>query len=232
MASSKPTQTLGTRSGARRQLVTQELVDRAAELFAEKGYRGTTLQDIADALGMSRPGLYRYVSSKEDVLAALVAGVTENTAATLADIREHSSLGPLDRLEEAVRRLASGIARNPLSFRVLVLSEPDLPPAIAPRHRRARREVLRHLEALVRDAAEAGALRPVDERVVSFSILGMSNWIAWWYQPGGELSPEQVADEMARLVLDGVRRDDVSGPTPREIAANLRRQADLLDRLG
>lgn len=219
------------RSGARRKLVTQDLIDRAAALFAERGYRGTTLQDIADAVGMSRPGLYRYIASKEEVLAALVAGVTETTAAALADIRERSSSDALGRLDEAVQGLALGIARHPLAFRVLVLSEPDLPPDVAPRHRRARREVLRHLEALVGDAVRAGQVRSVDERVVAFSILGMANWIAWWYRPGKDPAPEQVAEEMARLVLDGLRRHDGDGGTPREIAASLRRQADLLDRL-
>ena len=57
-----------------------EILEHATRLFAERGYDGTTLQDIADAIGITRPGLYNYISSKEQLLAELVRDVSESTA--------------------------------------------------------------------------------------------------------------------------------------------------------
>lgn len=220
------------RNGARRELMATELLDQAAALFAERGFSGTTLQDIADAMGLSRPALYRYVSSKEEILAELVAGVSKETARALAAIRKRDDLDAIGRLEAAVRDMALRTATNPLRFRVLVLSEADLPAAVAPAHHRAKRNVLDHLVAMVDDAVRAGALRAVDEHVAVFFLLGAVNWVAWWYEPGGRLSPEQLADAMVDVVLDGLRRPVRNGKAGVDrVLADLRGDVALLGRL-
>jgi AcrR family transcriptional regulator len=215
---------------ARRQLVASELFEHAATLFAERGYGSTSLQDIADSIGLSRPALYRYIRSKEDVLAALVADLSQDSARSMAKIRERSDLDELERLREAIRDMALRVATKPVHFRVLVLAEGDLPPAIAPTHARAKREVLDHLLSLVQEATTAGFLRRVDAHVAVFAILGMANWTAWWYKPGGALTPEQLADEQSSIILDGLIRP---GPParrgPREILDDVRQDLDLLE---
>lgn len=220
-------------AGARRELMATELLDQAAALFAERGYSGTTLQDIAEAMGLSRPALYRYVSNKEELLAELVAGVSKDAARALAAIRERDDLDEIGRLEAAVRDMALRTAHNPLRFRVLVLSEADLPASVAPAHRRAKRAVLDHLVAMVDDAMRAGALRAVDEHVAVFFLLGAVNWVAWWYEPGGRLSPEQLADAMVALALDGLRRPGREGGQGgvTAVLADLREDVALLGRL-
>src|SRR5207244_12090434 len=75
-----------TRSALSRQLVTSELLDKATEIFARKGYESPTLADIAGALGISRPALYHYVSSKEELLVLSVEGVSRALAEVLAEL--------------------------------------------------------------------------------------------------------------------------------------------------
>ena len=83
-----------------------EILEHATRLFAERGYDGTTLQDIADAIGITRPGLYNYISSKEQLLAALVRDVSENTAHTVRAVRLRTDLSSVEKLRTVVRALA------------------------------------------------------------------------------------------------------------------------------
>ena len=88
----------GAASTARRELVENELYEHATRLFAERGFAGTSLQDIADALGITRPALYYYVKSKDELLAKLVTEVTQ---------------GPLDELQKIAAAGASFAATAP-----------------------------------------------------------------------------------------------------------------------
>jgi AcrR family transcriptional regulator len=188
--------------------MTTQLLEKAAELFAERGFSGTSLQDVADAMDLSRPALYHYVNSKEAILEALVSEASVSNAAFLSELRLRSDLTPTACIEEAVRGMALRSARSPLQFRVLITSEAHLPADLAEVHERAKREVLEHLTAILAGAVEAGTIRPVDERLTAFAILGTVLWIPFWFKPEGRASAETVAEEFVRFVLDGLVRPD------------------------
>src|ERR1700751_1024305 len=82
------------RAGLRRRLVEQEILERAAELFAERGFSGATVQDLADALGVSRPALYYYAKSKDVLLEQLVETPPIDDAKVLEGIRRRRSGEP------------------------------------------------------------------------------------------------------------------------------------------
>src|SRR5687768_3279860 len=90
----------------RRGLVEQEIFDQATRLFAQRGYAGTSIQDIADAVGLTRPALYHYVKSKDDLLARLVAEVTVVAATDIAKIARRGELSATQRLRDIVRFMA------------------------------------------------------------------------------------------------------------------------------
>ena len=119
-----------------------EILEHATRLFAERGYDGTTLQDIADAIGITRPGLYNYISSKEQLLAALVRDVSENTAHIVRAVRLRADLSSVEKLRTVVRGLVLQRAGAPERFRVLDRTEAALPEEVASLHLKARREVL------------------------------------------------------------------------------------------
>jgi AcrR family transcriptional regulator len=100
-------------SSSRRELVMSEILEHATRLFAERGYDGTTLQDIADAIGITRPGLYHYISSKEQLLAALVQDVSQNTAHTVRAVRLRTDLSSAGKLRAVVRALVLQRAAAP-----------------------------------------------------------------------------------------------------------------------
>ena len=196
------------RQPTRRRLVSNDLLEHSARLFAEQGFANTSLQDIADAMGISRPALYHYVSNKEELLAALVRDVLERVVEILERISGREDLAPDARVEAALREIAVNNARNTTRFRLLDRSEPDLPAEIAEMHRRARHRVLELLTGLIEDAESAGVFRPLPARTVALGMLGMVNWIAWWYRPETGGDAESVADVLVDVAMTGVRRAD------------------------
>jgi AcrR family transcriptional regulator len=194
------------RQNNRRRLVSNELLEHSARLFAERGFANTSFQDIADAMGISRPALYHYVSNKEELLAALVHDVLERVVEVLESARDRTDLPEDVRIAVALREVVINNAANTTRFRLLDRSEPDLPAELAEVHRKARRRVLDLLTSMVEDAIEAGMLRPLPARTVALGMLGMANWVAWWYRPGVDGDAEAIADVLVDMAMDGARR--------------------------
>ena len=117
------------RGASRRELVENEMYDHAVRLFAERGFAGTSLQDIADAMGVTRPALYYYVKSKDELLAKLAADVAGGSAAEMAEIAARTDLDALGKLHAIARLTVVRLARQPDRFRLLIRSEAELPPS-------------------------------------------------------------------------------------------------------
>lgn len=234
------------KSKSRNNLVTNDILERAATLFAERGFNGTSLQEVADAAGISRPALYHYVSSKEDLFVQLIAGIGRERADDVAKLRWEESLSPLYKLDAAIKVMVRRIANNPARFRLLIISEADLPEWVHREHKAAKHELLDHLSAIIAEGIEAGALRAtsVNEHILSYTVLGMCNWVAWWYHPdhesvlGGEvLSADEVAEFVSNMTLGGLKRDhgefpqEANGGNVDRVLGFLRQDLDYLERL-
>lgn len=217
---------------SRRTLVSNELLDHAARLFSERGFAGTSLQDIADAMGVSRPSIYTYVRNKEELLAELVHDVLDPTVRVLEEAHARTDASAEERLADAVRGMVVHNCRNTRRFRLLDRSEPHLSPELAAQHRDSRRRVLALLVGLVDDAVDEGAVRPLPARTVALSVLGMTNWIAWWYRPEVDGPAEELAVLMVDMALTGLRRTDgrAPGSGPWSAFAQVKEDLALLER--
>jgi AcrR family transcriptional regulator len=162
----------------RRDLVAAELLERAAELFAERGFTGTTLQDVADTVGLTRAALYRYFESKEALLATLVEGITATRLNEIVAIRANGARTARETLTLLTRAMVLNVATHAARFRLLLLSENDLPAKLAARHARIRRDVLKELVEVFQAGRASGEFNETDPHLAAFALLGMCNWIA------------------------------------------------------
>ena len=204
----KPTPTRHGTRNRRGDLVENELYERAAEVFAEKGFAGTTLQDIADAMGTSRSALYHYVKNKDDLLARLVSEVSQELAATLRTIRRKDGLTPDEQLHQMVEAHVRQMTSRSQRFRLLILSEQDLPEELARTHRDAKRTIRDELAAVITEGVSSGEFRPVDPRIAAFAIVGMCNWTAFWFHAGPDHPTELVVEEITEMALHSLRWPD------------------------
>lgn len=221
----------GSQSTSRRELVEREIIEQATRLFAEKGFAGTTLQDIAVATGLTRPALYHYVANKDELLARLVTEIAEQPAQLLHTINERDDLDPAQRLREMALSIARHQMQAPERFRLLIRSEAELPESLANTYRSSRRRVLKEFVGVIDDGIRAGQFFPVDSRTAALGIIGMLNWIAWWHHPGdqnGRAAATQLAEMAVRTVIDP-EADAMGEAGPRRILERLRQNLDSLE---
>ena len=184
------------------------MLDAAAELFAAKGFAGTNLRDLADALGMSRPGLYYHFPSKEKLLEALIDEVTVSAERQLADMATREDRDPEDALRHVMRVTTQWILHNHVLFRMLDRSEGDMPEDIRASHDLTKKAVLEHFTRIIVRGIEIGKFRPVDPHVAALTLVGMRNWVSWWFNPEGRISRAEIADTVAEMGVRSLLRPD------------------------
>jgi AcrR family transcriptional regulator len=209
------------------------ILENSARLFAQKGYEGTSFQDIAEAMNLTRQSVYHYFRSKEELLATLVAETTEIAADRLTAIRHDNALMPTQKLQQMTAEIVQERLDFPERFRMLERSESALPEPVAGQHRAARRTVLNEVKAVITEGIITGEFRECDARLGALSLLGMCNWIAWWYHPGSPETPEQII----RNYLDTARamfaQPGSLSPEPgvKGALAQVRRELDRMERM-
>lgn len=193
----------------RGKLVATEVLERAAAIFAERGLE-TSLQEIADALGISRPLLYHYFDSKQDLITKILEDLGERRLVELRALRKRAGVPPSEKIAEFVRSQVHAIAASPARFRLVERSHGALAPAAAERFRRTRKESLNLVAGMIDDGIRSGEFAPVNPRVAALGVFGTVNWIAFWYQPEGDASVDEIADTMVQLTTTGLSWPDGS----------------------
>ena len=189
-------------------MVRKAMLDVAAELFAERGYVGTNLRDVADALGMSRPGLYYHFPSKEKLLEAIVEELTLSAERQLASIVANPDSDPEEALRQVVDLTTQWLLSHQVFFRVLDRSEADIPADLREANEAAKRTILDYFVEIVERGIEIGRFRPIDPHVAALVISGMRNWAAWWYKPDGRFSIKEIAAIISEMAVSSVLRPD------------------------
>lgn len=189
-------------------LVRKAMLNAAAELFAERGFGGTNLRDLADVLGISRPGLYYHFPNKEKILEALIEEVTLSSAIQLAEVAEQVERDPEDALRLVMRTVTKWVLENPVLFRVLDRSEADMPAELKERHAVSKKAILANFTDIIERGIAIGKFRPIDAHVAALSIIGMRNWAAWWFNPDGRIPKDEVADMIADMAVRSLLRPD------------------------
>jgi AcrR family transcriptional regulator len=222
------------RSSARRELVEDQILAQAARLFAQKGFAGTNLQDIAESVGITRPALYYYVRSKEEILSRLVAEGSEAPAAEIKRLANSSDADAATRLRAVAYSIALRRAADPYQLQMLVRSESELPADLARSYRAAQRGTLRELVGLIDGGIDAGEFRSVDATSAALAIVGMCNWVAWGQESLDGQTPDEVATQIAEFALAMVRQLDGGGEGakggPEAAIARMRSELDYLHR--
>ncbi|MEM9558432.1 MAG: TetR/AcrR family transcriptional regulator [Acidobacteriota bacterium] len=175
----------------------------AARMIYEKGFASTSMNEIAEAVDLTKPGLYYHVKGKKELLFAIMSFAMDRLDEEVvgpARLLED----PAERLRMIVRQHARLLTRETGALAILI----DEVGGLSAEQREAITRRKREYFDFLRDALEAlrvaGRLRVPNATSAAFSILGMVMWIARWFQPGGRLNGEDVADHVTETALGGV----------------------------
>ena len=179
----------------------EAVLKTAAQLFLEKSYGRTSMNDVADRLNITKPALYHYFNNKEDILLEcyrLGVGLIEEILNEVADCGTG-----LQKVEAFIQSYAGVMTVN-FGRCVMRLDEGDLTSAARTEVRTYKRKIDRRLRSFIQDGIEDGSIAPCDTKIAAFSIAGALNWIWMWYEPNGALSPEEIATQFARTLTQGL----------------------------
>jgi len=191
----------------------EEILARAAELFARKGYPGTSMNEVAEACGVSKPTLYHYVRDKDQLLAEIARAHIERLQA-LAEEVSRQRLAPEARVRQLIERFVEEYAGARNSHRVLTEDVKFLQPA-------DREHVLDGERRVVAAFAEAiAAVRPELKaaqmhKPLTMLLFGMINWMFTWLQPHGRLKHADMGPVVADLFFGGLGAVGMPSGKPR-----------------
>ena len=182
-----------------------DIVDAATRVFSERGYHGSSMADVAEAVGIRKASLYHHVRKKEDLLFAiherLIDELLDETDAALAAART-----PADKVRAAVRVAMGFVARNKDAVTVFLQERHavggDRWDALVVKRDRYEKRI----SAVIAEGVDAGDFVDLPPDIAARGVLAMANWGYTWFQPGGRLTPEEVAETFAAIALSGLER--------------------------
>lgn len=197
----------------------ETIVRTAAALFAERGYPGTSMADLARACGISKPLLYHYVSDKYQLLLEITDGHVSRLEELVreADARQ---LVPAARLRALIGRFVDEYALSGAEHRVLTQDVKFLAPDDRDRVLRTERQIVAEFARAIGQAhpelAEAALDKPL-----TMLLFGMINWMFTWVRPDGHLSAPEIATLVGDLFLGGLATLSGAGAPPSPLERSL-----------
>jgi AcrR family transcriptional regulator len=174
----------------------------AVQMFLDEGYHRATLSEVAARLNITKPALYNYFRSKEDILIECYRLGQEMFEASIAAIERESGDG-LDKLRRLIRAYAQ-VMMTDFGMCLVRLDDRELSTEARAGVRKAKREYDAAFRTTITRAIADGSITSCDPKLATLVIAGSLNWIGQWYRPDGELSPAVIADEFALRLTGGL----------------------------
>ena len=189
----------------------EAVLKTAAQLFLEKSYGRTSMNDVANRLNITKPALYHYFRNKEQILIECYRLGTGLIEEILNEIAAHCGNG-LEKVDAFIYSYANVMTVN-FGRCVMRLDDADLSSDTLARVRDYKRKIDRRLRSFIQEGIDDGSIAPCDAKIAAFAIAGALNWICHWYEPEGALSAEEIATQFARTLTQGLaEKKKRSGP--------------------
>ena len=182
----------------------QAVLQAAAQLFNERGFHATSLDDIAARLNVTKPTLYYYVKNKDEILLQCVRQGLDMMLEGIAASRAAGGKA-IDQLMTCMQVYARIVTQD-FGKCLIRVGDEQVPPESRKELRRLKSAIDLEFRRLVAEGVQEGSLAPCDPKMTAFVIAGALSWIGRWYQPGGEYTAEQVAAQCIDTLMGGVRR--------------------------
>jgi AcrR family transcriptional regulator len=192
----------------------QEILRTAARLFQQQGYDGTSMNDVAAALKLSKGGLYHHFQSKDEILFNLMNHAMDITEErVIAPVKAIAD--PEERLRTLIRRhIAVVLSERDREITVMLHENHPLTPALRKRINARKKDYVHFVENLIAEvqanaqsarggSSSGGSRRTVTPRAAAFALLGMINWIYQWYRPDGSLQEESLVQQYTEIFFQG-----------------------------
>lgn len=179
----------------------RKIIEVATKLMSEKGYEGTSLQMIADKVGITKASIFHHFEKKEAILLAILHDVVPPVTIDLMLIVTNDSLNGCEKLKELIRMHMGYIAERGDVLKVYLTEFRHLSKGHKEKHLESRRLYTDLVLQIVKEAREEnfGQFQGLDPVIVANSLLGMCNWAVIWYRKNGRMSLDEISDQLFQM---------------------------------
>lgn len=181
------------------------ILKAAAELFASKGFEGTSVRSIAEKSGISVPGMFYYFSSKEMILYEIMTSFMDEAYKKILEIYG-SDIDPVEKLNEVCKFYVEQYAGHKNQLTILISERKSLHPRHQQRCIEKERDYVKALKSLFKDLDERHLLKPINHSILTFIFFGMVHWTYRWYNPKAKkgIGPSQLGKIFSDVFLRGI----------------------------
>jgi len=178
------------------------ILDEAKKLFSKKGYRATTLEDLSKKFGTSKPAIYYYFKSKNEILSELHTLAFSQLAGCSTEVLLSS-----DTVKEKVRKIlknhATVTANNAEITKIFFQERPEIPKELRNSIRNKRKDYTQAMIALYKEGIREGSFKEMDPGIAVNLVLGACNWICEWYSEKGKFDADYIVDCLMEILCFG-----------------------------
>ena len=179
---------------------------KAARVFSEKGFSSSSLKDVSRAAGLSKGGIYHYFSSKEELL-FVIADTYMDILLDGLENKLRKIPDPKEQIRFFIRRHIDFHSKNVHESRIIMHGYNDFSPGNRKLVKKKTRRYIDILKATIDAFFEDSAVSAVKRKIALYSLLGMFNWIYWWYDPKGVITPAELSEEIYRIFLFDLKKN-------------------------
>lgn len=178
-----------------------EILNEAAKLFRRKGFDGTSMQDIAENVGMLKGSIYYYFNSKNEIFReVLIKGISP--VLKNAEFIMTKNLSPREKLRELLQSHLQYILINDFSLVIFFREKERIPANETQKYVQSRNRYEKIFREVLEEGIKRGDFPKVDINLTVFAILGMCNWVIQWYNPRGSKNQEEITEHMVYLICE------------------------------
>ena len=202
------------------------VLQTAAHMFLEQGYRRTSMSELAKRLQITKPALYYYFHNKEQILVECYrAGIT--LIETLLDKALVSRGTGLTKIKAYIEAYAKSVVLYDFGRCVAMLDENELSPETRKEVRALKRRIDASIRAYIEEGIADKSITPCDAKLASFAMSGAINWIGTWYKPSGPLSGVEIAGHFTQLLTEGLHARPTNSSRRAQTARSTQRRPSL-----
>jgi AcrR family transcriptional regulator len=180
------------------------ILDEAAELFGSGGYDKSSLNDVAERLGVSKAAVYHYFNTKQAIYDAIIVRTLDGLIKHVEGAVNHASR-PEHKLRAFMIAHAQFFEKNYWGFVCMLVGYGGMAnPSLISEANHKRLEYEQILRAILRAGIADGSFKETDVTTVSHSVLSMLNWMVRWFKPGGPSRAETFAEQYYQLLTSGL----------------------------
>ncbi|OVZ66263.1 TetR family transcriptional regulator [Pigmentiphaga sp. NML030171] len=181
----------------------ERILLEASKLFAQSGYESSSIGELAAAIGVSKPAIYHYFATKQDIYDAIILQALQGLTDVVVPA-VNAQPAPLDKLRVFMTAHAAYLERNYWSFVAMLVGFSGMSPSYRDDAARLRDAYERLLRQILEQGAREGVFRPGQVVTSGRAVLSLLNWMARWFKPGHGSTAEQIALDYFELLSAGL----------------------------